>query len=120
MTEWTDFGFPQNPFHWSEDKAHSHMKSCSPLFHGVNDKRLYYCHVVWSVEKTGIYSVPKQDYIDLTQLDYGNNEDKRKISKYCAGKCEKGFLEFCTLCGGCGADNMRTIPTGIQKAVNSI
>lgn len=120
MTEWKDFGFPQTPFHWGENNAYSHMKSCSPLFHGVNDKKLYYCHVVWSAEKAGLYSVPEQDYIDLTKQDFGNYEDRRKISKYCAGECERGFLEFCMLCGGCGADNMRTISAGIQKDVNTI
>ena len=114
MTEWKDFGFPLEPFHWGEDEVALHMKNCSPFFHGINDKKLYYCHVVWSAEKAGIYTIPKTDYIDLTQLDCTKLEDKRKISRYCAGECERGFLGFCMLCGGCGADNMRIIPVGVQ------
>lgn len=115
ITEWKDFGFPQEPFHWGKDGVYAHMKNCSPLFHGVNDKKLYYCHVVWSAEKAGIYTVPGSDYIDLTQLDSSCEEDKRKVSRYCAGECERGFLGFCMLCGGCGTDNTRIIPVGVQK-----
>ncbi len=115
MTEWKDFGFPEDPFHWGEDGVCLHMKNCSPLFHGVNDKKLYYCHIVWSAEKAGLYTVPGSDYIDLTKLDYSNKEDKRKVSRYCAGECERGFIGFCMLCGGCGTDNTRVIPAGVQK-----
>lgn len=115
MTEWKDFGFPEDPFHWGEDGVCEHMKNCSPLFHGINDKKLYYCHVVWSAEKAGIYTVPDSDYIDLTQLECSREEDKRKVSRYCAGECKRGFLGFCMLCGGCGADNTRIIPVGVQK-----
>ena len=118
MTEWKDFGFPDAPFHWGKEGAYEHMENCSPLFHGVNDKKLYYCHVIWSVDKAGIYTVPKQDYIDLTELDPQKDEDKRKVSLYCAGNCERGYLGFCMVCGGCGEDNERIIPAGEQKLVN--
>lgn len=115
MDEWKDFGFPDKPFHWGKDGVREHMKNCSPLFHGVNDKKLYYCHVIWSADKAGIYTVPKQDYIDLTQLDPTKGEDREKVSRYCAGDCERGFLGFCMVCGGCGEDNERIIPVGVQK-----
>ena len=118
MTEWKDFGFPKEPFHWGKDNVCAHMKSCSPLFHGINDKKLYYCHVIWSAEKAGLYTVPKQDYIDLTQLDCTNEDDRKKISNYCMGECERGFLGFCMVCGGCGADNKRIIPVGVQVRRN--
>ncbi len=114
MTEWKDFGFPKEPFHWGKENVCEHMKSCSPLFHGINDKKLYYCHVIWSAEKAGLYTVPKQDYIDLTQLDCNNLSDRKKVSNYCTGECERGFLGFCMVCGGCGADNTRVIPVGVQ------
>lgn len=115
MDEWKDFGFPEKPFHWGKDGVREHMRNCSPLFHGVNDKKLYYCHVIWSADKAGIYTVPKQDYIDLTELDPTKNEDREKVSRYCAGDCERGFLGFCMVCGGCGEDNERIIPVGVQK-----
>ena len=114
MTEWKDFGFPDAPFHWGKEGVCEHMKNCSPLFHGVNDKKLYYCHVIWSADKAGIYTVPKQDYIDLTELEPHKYEDKRKVSLYCAGNCERGYLGFCMVCGGCGEDNERVIVAGEQ------
>lgn len=119
MTEWKDFGFPENPFHWGKDGVYAHMESCSPLFHGINDKKLYYCHVIWSADKAGIYTAPKQDYIDLTELDCTNKEHREKVSSYCAGQCERGFLGFCMVCGGCGEDNDRIIVAGEQKREHS-
>lgn len=115
MSDWKDFGFPREPFQWGEDEASSHMRSCSPLFHGVNDKKLYYCHVIWSAEKAGLYVNPEQDYIKLTELDCNKESDKERVSEYCRGKCKDGFLRFCMLCGGCGADNKKIIPVGIQE-----
>lgn len=115
MEKWKDFGFPETPFHWGKDDVCEHMKNCSPLFHGINDKKLYYCHVIWSADKAGIYTAPVQDYIDLKELDSGNREDRKKVGAYCMGKCDRGFLGFCMVCGGCGEDNLRIIPAGIQK-----
>lgn len=115
MDEWKDFGFPENPFHWGKDGVYEHMKNCSPLFHGINDKKLYYCHVIWSADKAGIYTIPKQDYIDLMELNPKKEEDRRKVSLYCSGQCERGFLGFCMVCGGCGADNTRIIPVAVQR-----
>lgn len=115
MTEWKDFGFPNQPFHWGKDGVYEHMKNCSPFFHGINDKKLYYCHIIWSAERAGIYTVPKQDYLDLTELDSGKEEDRIRVSRYSMGDCERGFLGFCMVCGGCGEDNTRIIPAGVQK-----
>lgn len=117
MTEWKDFGFPEMPFHWGKAGVYEHMRNCSPLFHGINDKKLYYCHVVWSADKAGIYTAPKQDYIDLMELNPQKAEDREKVSLYCTGHCERGFLGFCMVCGGCGEDNKRIIPAGVQKAI---
>lgn len=116
-TEWKDFGFPSEPFQWGEDKAHLHMRSCSPLFHGINDKKLYYCHVTWSAEKAGLFINPERDYIKLTEFDCNEKSDRERISKYCRGECEKGFLKFCTMCGGCGADNPKNVIAGIQERI---
>jgi len=114
MTEWKDFGFPNAPFHWGKDGAYAHMEACSPLFHGVNDQKLFYCHVVWSADKAGIYTVPEQDYMDLTKLEPTKEEDRLLVSRYCAGQCPRGFLGFCMVCGGCGEDNDKVIKAGEQ------
>ncbi len=65
--------------------------------------------MIWSADKSGIYTVPKQDYIDLTELDCMNEDDKKRVSLYCAGQCERGFLGFCMVCGGCGENNQRNV-----------
>jgi len=114
MTEWKDFGFPEAPFRWGTDGVCKHMENCAPLFHGINDKKLFYCHVIWSADKAGIYTVPKQDYINLVELDSANQDDRERVSRYCAGQCERGFLGFCMVCGGCGEDNDRIIAAGEQ------
>ena len=115
MTEWKDFGFPNKPFHWGKEGGHDHMKSCSPLFHGINDKKFYYCHVIWSADKAGIYTAPESDYIDLTELEPDNEADKKKVWRYALGDCERGFLGFCMVCGGCGEDNDKAVVAGIQS-----
>jgi hypothetical protein len=115
MTEWRDFGFPVNPFHWGADQVAQHMRSCAPLFHGINEQKIYYCHIIWSAEKAGLYTVPKQDYIDLKELDPENPDNRMKVIRYCEGECERGFLGLCMLCGGCGEDNDRIIRAGEQR-----
>lgn len=115
MTEWKDYGFPEKPFHWGKDCVVQHMQKCAPLFHGINEKKIFYCHIIWSAEKAGIYTVPKQDYIDLTELNPKDMADKLKIIRYCNGECERGYLGLCMVCGGCGEDNDKIIPAGVQK-----
>jgi hypothetical protein len=90
------------------------MTSCAPLFHGINGKKVYYCHIIWSAEQAGLYTVPEQDYIDLEKLQPDNPDDRSKLIRYCAGQCERGFLGLCMLCGGCGEDNTFVIPVGEQ------
>ena len=99
----------------SKEGGHDHMKSCSPLFHGINDKKFYYCHVIWSADKAGIYTAPESDYIDLTELEPDNEADKKKVWRYALGDCERGFLGFCMVCGGCGEDNDKAVVAGIQS-----
>jgi hypothetical protein len=115
MTEWKDFGFPEQPFHWGLEQVEQHMRCCAPLFHGINEKKIYYCHIIWSAEKAGLYTVPKQDFIDLQQLNPKNPDDRQKLVRYCGGNCERGFLGLCMLCGGCGEDNQRLIPVAAQR-----
>lgn len=115
MTEWKDFGFPEKPFHWGKNKVKEHMQCCAPLFHGINDKKIYYCHIIWSAEKAGLYTVPEEDYIDLDKLNADDISDRMKVVCYCTKGCERGFLGLCMLCGGCGEDNNEIIDAGIQK-----
>lgn len=114
MTLWKDFGFPKEPFCWGVDGVQQHMKNCAPLFHGLNDKKLYYCHIIWSAEQAELYTVPKIDYIDLSELNPDSETDKEHIMKYSRGEVDRGFLGLCMLCGGCGSDNEKYVKAGLQ------
>lgn len=117
--EWRDFGFPVKPFNWgSAENVAAHMISCSPLFHGLNDGKFYYCHVIWSAEKANLYKVSEHDYIDLRKLDSSSIEDKRRLSEYSMGIWEKKYLDFCKVCGGCGDDNQNYVQAGAQMKRN--
>ncbi len=114
--EWKDFGFPDKVFDWGEDtkRLNEHMIKCAPLFHGVNDGKFYYCHIIWSAQKAGIFKNGCNDYIELKELDSSKLEDRRKLSQFSMGNWEKGYLDFCRFCGGCGEDNLHDIPVGEQ------
>lgn len=113
--EWLEFGFSENPFDWGDkEQVKKHMKYCSPLFHGYNDGKLYYCHVIWSAEKAGLYKNPEEDYIDIAKLSPDSVADRVKLSEYSMGLWEKGYLDFCRFCGGCGTDNKRFVPVAEQ------
>lgn len=116
---WKKFGFPNESYDWG-DSAHTkcHMLSCAPLFHGLNDGRFYYCHVVWSANKAGLYDIPKEDYIQLNALDKDSLSDRRKLSEYSRGVSDKGYLSFCRRCGGCGNDNTDIVIAGEQKYIS--
>lgn len=109
--KWLAFGFPQNPFCFDIGDCAQHMRECSPIFHGYNDKKVYYCHVAWSAEKIGKYSLEESDYIDLTTLD---KKDRHIIAEHCLGRIKNGYISFCRLCGGCGRDNLREVVPGEQ------
>lgn len=113
-TEWKDFGFPEEPFNYAKNEVVKHMKSCSPMFHGVNDRKVYYCHVEWGAEKAGLYRIPKCDYIDLRELNPNDENDRKKVGDYFRGESGCTYLDFCRVCGGCGADNPRAIVAGEQ------
>ncbi len=111
---WCDFGFPMNRFNFDDDKVREHMLNCGPSFHGVNDQKLYYCHVAWSAEKCGLLDIPQNEYIDLSK-----DVDKEEMLEYCLGNMECQYITMCKVCGGCGYDNKKYVPAGAQMGRNS-
>lgn len=112
INEWKDFGFPMaRPVIKCSDMV-KHMRTCAPIFHGLNDNKFYYCHVAWSAEKAGIYKLNKGDYICLDNLAL---TEKRKLTKHALGNLEDGYVSLCQLCGGCGDDNLNIVKAAIQK-----
>ena len=97
-----------------KEKVKEHMLKCAPLFHGVNDEKFYFCHISWSAEKAGIFKNAYNDYVELKELDSNKLEDRRKLSQFSMGNWEKGYLDLCRFCGGCGEDNLHFVPIGEQ------
>ncbi len=109
---WCDFGFPDNSFNFSD--VRKHMMECFPIFRGINDKKIYFCHVAWSAEKCGLYKLNENDYYDMTKIDKNNYEQIEEFINYSLGGDESFSLSFCKLCGGCGIDNKMYVKAGLQ------
>ena len=109
---WSSFGFPNSELSISKEKAPAHMNNCSPICHGYNDGRVYFCHMSWSAEKSGNYRLCEDDYIDLQKVAY---EDRRKIALHCYIRTnQKRYISFCQNCGGLGKDNKMFVTAGEQ------
>lgn len=109
---WCDFGFPDNCFDFKD--VRSHMMKCFPVFRGINDSKMYFCHVAWSAEKCGLYHLQKGDYCDLIQLKKENVSDMTTFLNYSLGGSNDWYLSFCKVCGGCGTDNRKYVQAGLQ------
>lgn len=112
MGTWNDFYFPARQIKIDSNKCAAHMKECSPIFHGYNDKKIYYCHVAWSAEKMGKFKLSENDYVDLTKIK--GDEARHHIAEHCLGIVDGGFISFCQFCGGCGKDNTSCVIAGEQ------
>lgn len=112
---WKDFGFPKEKAEHESKTVREHMLNCAPIFHGLNDNKFYFCHVSWSAEKSGLYNLTKNDYIDLNQIDCNSDESKRQIVEHGLGGLTKGYVSLCEICGGCGSDNSKIIKAGVQE-----
>lgn len=108
--EWKDFGFPHSPCCYSE--VEKHRKECGVTWRGLNGKRIYYCNVIWSAEKAGLYKAFPQEYLSLEGGD-GDHTKQEDMLRFVLGDVDKE-INFCRLCGGCGADNQAVVPAGIQ------
>lgn len=109
---WSDFGFPEQPFNFAD--VRTHMMECFPVFRGLNDKKLYFCHVAWSAEKLGKYRLKEGDYFDLLSETIDSEEEKKRFLNYSLGGKEDWHLSFCKVCGGCGPDNTKYVDAGAQ------
>lgn len=110
--EWKDFGFPHSPCCYTD--VEKHRKACGVTWRGLNEKKIYYCNVIWSAEKIGLYKAMPQEYFSLEGL-YSGKRDAEKLLSFVLGDMDiKEEINFCKLCGGCGADNQTIVPAGIQ------
>lgn len=104
---WLDFGFPDHPLNLPDESVYAHMIACSPAFKGVNDGKLYFCHVVWSAAKCGLYRERETDYFPL------KTGEKVALSDYLLGVMETP-VGMCKFCAGCSDANGAVIPIAEQ------
>lgn len=109
---WLDFGFPERPCHIEKENIQKHMLACGPAFHGLNDGKLFYCHIAWSADKAELFPLSSGEYIDLNEL---SRENRPSILEHCWGNISSGYVGLCALCGGCGNDNQNMVYAGAQK-----
>lgn len=106
---WVDFGFPTEPIRLNEEQLQEHLQCCRPEWGGLNDGKFYFCNVAWSAEKSGHYKLKPEDYIVLQNVQSNDKEACHEIVELSRGTCS-----FCKVCGGCGSDNTKFVPVGIQ------
>lgn len=114
--EWMDLGFPDKVpcIGKSREDAKKHMLNCSPGCHIISERKFFYCGLMFSAEKCGLYQLEKDDYIDLRRSHSDPLEDKKEIMKYCLGEIDKGFISICNICRGSGSDNDKIIEVAEQ------
>ena len=109
--QWKDFSFPYESLELSDEQAYENMCKCNPIFKGFNDYKFYFCHLVWSANKAGIYKEQQQDYIDFRQQD-DNIREKIFMMNICC--FEDNYVSLCKYCGGCSNMNQKYISVGEQ------
>lgn len=112
--KWREYGFPENPRNFPDNKVREHMLTCATFWHGLADEKLYYCNCTWGAEKADLYKPQETDYIKLTTLK-DNEDSKIEILKFVLGdRYPNYYNSFCKLCGGCGLDNPNFVISGEQ------
>lgn len=107
---WRDFGFPEKPCCYSGMEIKKHMEQCGTAWHGLINKRFYYCNAAWSAVECGLFKDMEDDYIYLEDKSL----DFKDIVSFCLGDYGKQYNSFCSVCGGCGRDNINFVQAGEQ------
>ena len=111
--KWKDFYFPRTHQGAEFTSFREHMLCCNPVFRGLNDKKFYYCHIIWSAEQAKLWYPQSGDYINLEEVI--SIEDKERFMAYDLGFMDNGYVTLCRACGGCGVDNKSIIDAGLQE-----
>jgi organic radical activating enzyme len=108
--QWMDLGFPDGQVDLGTDKEYlnQHMRACSTGCHALNDGKIFYCGTLFYAEKSNLFQLVKDDYIDLVGNINSNEQlklEKKKIKDYFMGETPAKFLTLCRFCRGFGTDN---------------
>ncbi len=111
--KWKNFFFPKEKQKVGFESAREHMLCCNPVFRGLNDKKFYYCHIVWSAVQAGLLKEDRADFVDLE--DIKSPAERKKLLLHDLGFVENGSISLCRYCGGCGSDNESLVVAGVQE-----
>lgn len=113
---WANLGFPEKiePIGDTKEELRCHMLNCAKGCHSMNDKKLYFCGLLYASEKIGLYQLQPGDYVDLTKSSGDEITDKEEILKYFLGDVQNGYISLCKICRGQGTDNPFMIPVAEQ------
>ncbi len=112
--QWKDFSFPYSGLGLSDEQADINMHKCNPDFRGFNDSKFYFCHLVWSADKAGLFKERSSDYVDLGAENVEESDKKEKMvlmNMCCFDRC---YNSLCKECGGCSDLNQKYISVGEQ------
>ncbi len=114
---WVDLGFPHEEVYLEGDNStmKTHMLNCAKGCHSMNDKKLYYCGLLYASEKLGKYKLKETDYIDLEKISGDEIKDREMILRYFLGDIKDDYISLCRICRGQGTDNLCVIPVAEQK-----
>ena len=110
--EWKDFSFPYNPLNLSEKQSYINMNKCNPIFRGFNDNKFYFCHIVWSADKAGLFKEQPTDFINFLEPSECIKEKIVMMDNCCYEDYK--FNALCQKCGGCSELNQKFISVGEQ------
>ncbi len=74
----------------------------------------YYCNIAWSAEKAKLVTLEPDDYLVMEELAKDIRKSKEKLLKLSEEYFDKGYMNFCRKCGGCGVDNTKLVTPGVQ------
>ena len=116
QTEWWDIGFPETKVNMGETKEElrQHMLGCQPFCQEIFEGKLYYCNFAWSAQQCGLFQLAEGDSLDLNSLK-DDPLRKKKLLDFYFGNLENGYMSFCKVCRGFGANNKYWVPGGVQK-----
>lgn len=110
--KWLDFGYPNernNLRH--EEEMIGFFDKCRAPFRGLNNKKIYYCHLSSSAIQCNLFTENSNDYFDLSQYD---ESKKRELTEFDLGYNNNGYISFCKHCYGCDTVNERYVEVAEQ------
>ena len=117
--KWLDFGSPFVKSSRTDEENRQHFHDCHMIWHGLQNKKLYFCHSDCSAKRAGILPENINDFFDLSQKPV-SIEDKKLLMEFDLCVTPRGFLELCQYCNGSYAvnKNFTDVAKQIKRSFN--